>query len=45
MGEDTAQLRQEIDQTRRHMTMPADAIEDRVVPSRIIEWGRKLSYE
>ncbi|MGE0731364.1 MAG: DUF3618 domain-containing protein [Acidimicrobiia bacterium] len=40
MGEDTAQLRQEIDQTRRHMTMTADAIEDRVVPSRIIERRR-----
>lgn len=40
MGESAAQLRQEIDETRQHMTMTVDAIEDRVTPGRIIERRR-----
>lgn len=40
MGESAAQLRREIDETRQHMTMTVDAIEDRVTPGRIIERRR-----
>jgi ElaB/YqjD/DUF883 family membrane-anchored ribosome-binding protein len=40
MGESAAELRQEIEQTRQNMTYTVDAIEDRVMPGRIIERRR-----
>lgn len=41
MGESAEELRRDIDRTREHMTMTVDAIEDRVMPGRII--GRKAN--
>lgn len=37
MGESAEELRRDIDRTREHMTMTVDAIEDRVMPGRIIQ--------
>jgi hypothetical protein len=40
MGESAAELRRDIEETRLHMTSTVDAIEDRVVPGRILERRR-----
>lgn len=40
MGESAEELRNQIDRTRDHMTTTVEAIEDRVMPSRIMERRR-----
>lgn len=40
MGQDAEALRRDIEETRNHMTTTVDAIEDRVMPGRIIERRR-----